>query len=205
MESHRHHIVRSCRIVVDATAISPLQDSVDNCSVVNATVRHLSQADHEPARVVDRYWSKVLRVCRAHSRSEHDAEDAAQETFLQFLEADRTRIVDVESWLAAVACNICSKIHRRRYRAAEILDRMKAEVATPDPGDLAVDAAWFDALSHRLKPSDHRVLRLLYVERLTLDQVAEQLGVTNGNARVIAYRARRHAVAAVDAPDARAT
>jgi DNA-directed RNA polymerase specialized sigma24 family protein len=45
---------------------------------------------------------------------------------------------------------------------------------------------------------------LLYVQRLTFDQVGALLGVTNGNARVIAHRARRHVLALpgmVEAPD----
>ncbi|HLJ97823.1 MAG TPA: RNA polymerase sigma factor [Gemmataceae bacterium] len=133
------------------------------------------------AVLVRRHGPMVLRLCLRVLQHEQDAEDAFQATFL-VLSRKAASLLPVESlggWLYSVAYRIAQKARinaarRRKYEAC---------VATPhfaDPlGQITVREA-YEVLDRELArlPDKFRVpLVLCYLEGLTRDEAAQQLGL----------------------------
>jgi RNA polymerase sigma factor (sigma-70 family) len=144
----------------------------------------------DAALVISQHWDGVYRVCLARLSRSADAEDATQETFIEWLRADHMEIANLPAWLNIVAVRVCFRTLRRRYRTVEQLtDR-------PDKGDdgasmdPVLESVWFEQFGRHLPALDRRVLRYLYLNQLSLDEAALRLGVTGSHLRVIAYRAR---------------
>jgi RNA polymerase sigma-70 factor (ECF subfamily) len=146
-------------IAMDATA----EDSLD------ALVR-------EHARLVFRIAFSVLR-------NHHDAEDAAQETFLRVLRQGQPleAVADPKAWLARIAWRVALDRIRRTPRDGEEdwsvwLDQLRA------PGASAEQLA-----------SDAQMLRLTLstVEELNSREIAEILGIPEGTVRTRLQRARQ--------------
>jgi len=138
----------------------------------------------------------IVSICNRRLAGTHGTEidDAIQETMTRLAEADRSRIRNPGAWVAVVASHVCDAVYRRRYRQPEVaLDEIPFEVEVDDPAEVATDELWLESVGSRLEPRDAKLLRWLYVDRLSYAQVAEQLHITRGYARVLSLRARRHA------------
>jgi RNA polymerase sigma-70 factor (ECF subfamily) len=140
----------------------------------------------------------VYKVAFSVLRNHHDAEDAAQETFLRFLRARKkwAGIRDRRAWLARTAWRVA--LHRRKgnpevglEEAAEALRGLKAEGASPDE---IASQAQMQALLARLiasLPEDLRcALTLSTVEDMTSVEISEVLGIPEGSVRTRLTRAR---------------
>ncbi len=145
------------------------------------------------AALVERHGPMVLRVCRAVLGDRHEAEDAFQAAFLVL--AGRARSIrrgdSVGAWLHGVALRVAN---RGRWRAARRRqhDRRHAEMTRP-AGAGAEPAAHdrppddVDRVVHeeigRLPDKYRRPVVLCYLEGLTHEQAADQLGWPVGTVR----------------------
>lgn len=156
----------------------------------------------ETARLIEKHLATVRRVCRAHLSRREDIDDAMQETFVQFLLADRSRIINPEAWLVTVAARSCGHVHRWRYAHPEVgLFEDTAHTVEADGLDGVLDILWFEKVISHLPEIDRQVLTWLYLNNLPRETVAEHLGVSMDHLRVIAHRARRRAQRAFTAFD----
>jgi DNA-directed RNA polymerase specialized sigma24 family protein len=55
------------------------------------------------------------------------------------------------------------------------------------------ERVWLAKFAGLLPTADATLLHMLYLQDKTYGEVAQYLGISNGNARVLAYRARQHA------------
>jgi RNA polymerase sigma-70 factor (ECF subfamily) len=118
-------------------------------------------------------------------RDPDEAEDATHDAFVQaFRRRGSLRDLDhFEAWFGRIVVNICRDRLRRRRRRAEVdlsLDIRddRADVAEPITQRMALESAFV-----RLSP-DHRIAIVLrYYLDLTVDQVAERLGVPSGTVK----------------------
>ncbi len=156
----------------------------------------------DPTHLIEKYLPIVTRVCRAHLSRPDQVDDAAQETFIQFLLADRERIANPEAWLVAVATRMCGHIHRWHYGHPEV-DLVEDSARSDHLRELddVLDTVWFERLVSHLPPLDRHVLTWLYLRQLPKDLLATDLGVSGDHLRVIAYRARCRALRAYRALD----
>ena len=148
------------------------------------------------AALVRRHGPMVLNVCRSVLRHEQDAEDAFQATFLVLArKADTIRRPGaVGGWLYEVAHHVAVKAQagaaRRRAR-----ERRVTPVA---PADLTLDMTVRDLqrlLQEELRqlPDRYRVpLVLCYLEGLSQEEAAKQLGWSKGTLRGRLDRGREH-------------
>jgi RNA polymerase sigma factor (sigma-70 family) len=144
------------------------------------------------AALVDRHGPMVLSTCRAVLGDPHQAEDAFQATFLVL--ANRAQAVrpdgSLGAWLHGVALRVaaCARSrqarrtrHERRY--AEMMTHSKA---TDRPGGLKslddLDSVLHEEIG-RLPEKYRRPLVLCYLQGLTHDQTADQLGWPVGTVR----------------------
>jgi RNA polymerase sigma-70 factor (ECF subfamily) len=114
----------------------------------------------------------------------------------------------VAAWLYRVAHNATADYWRAFYRLPVVgADHVAPgwepvdEGARPqaDPDDRARDRV--EALLRRLPQQYRRVLELRFLERLSVAETASAMGITNGNARVLQYRALRRAALLGDPTD----
>jgi len=160
-------------------------------SIVDAAGDEFEAAVHAHARYVYKVAYSVLR-------NHHDAEDAAQETFLRFLKHRRrwAEIRDRRAWLARTAWHVA--LDRRRGNpevalddAVEAVSKLRAQGMNAE--EIAAQCE-MRALLERLTaalPRDLRdALTLSTVEEMTSTQISEVLGIPEGSVRTRLMRAR---------------
>jgi RNA polymerase sigma factor (sigma-70 family) len=145
--------------------------------------RFRSARDEEAfAALIQRHGPMVLSVCRRFALHEEDAEDYFQATFLTLSqEAGSLRRLDsLASWLYGVAFRISAKAvasaRRRRVR-----ERRVGKDERADPlSEITVREAQniLDEELARLSEKYRAPLVLCYLEGLTRDKAAEQLGLS---------------------------
>lgn len=118
-----------------------------------------------------------------------EAEDAVQEAFARAVAAGGRfrRIDNPEAWLRTVAVNVV----RRRWRRARMFGSLAPRLVTASstPGISDDHVAVIEAL--RAMPASHReVLALFYLGDLTVQQVAESLGIPEGTVKSRLSRGR---------------
>lgn len=123
-------------------------------------------------------------------RSVPEAEDIAQEAFIRAA-AHWDRISDYdapEAWVRRVAVNLATNAVERTRRRARILMGMRREDAVPGPSVERI--ALVDALAEL--PLRYRVvLALHYFADLSVEQVADELGLPAATVRTRLVRGRR--------------
>ena len=113
-------------------------------------------------RAIERYWSLVLSVCRAQLADHHEAEDAAQETFIKLMR-HRDRITgNVAAWLTATA-------------RTTAIDRVRAAIRQRERRERWVDSPARAAAEPRQALAEQAVRGLLPQALLELDPAAAQL------------------------------
>lgn len=144
---------------------------------------------HRPAIL-----ARALRL----AGSSADAEDLTQETLLRAhksfgeLEDEKASL----GWML----RILTRVHIDRMRRgdplkAQTVDLESVELADPGPsGFVVVRAAEMSSCTRRyldrLKPGDRRILELHDVEGYTAAEIASQLGISVGAAKIRLHRAR---------------
>jgi RNA polymerase sigma factor (sigma-70 family) len=164
----------------------------------------LTPVDDAIAETIERCRPLVTRVCRSRLSGlpTADIEDAVQDTFLQLIAADRSRIVNVDAWLITVALRSCAHTLRARYRSREVpLSEAPTPESLADAIDHADEQLWLAKVATLMPTTDMKLLHMLYIQDLPYDEVAKYFSISNGHARVLAYRARQHACVVIDSLD----
>ena len=146
------------------------------------------------SELFERHGSTVLGLCRVLLRNEHEAEDAAQQTFLA---AYRSLLNGGEprypaAWLATIARNECWSVARRRMR--EPLGDAEPEGSLPDPVVAAAERADLRELWRAigaLPRQQRKALLLREFSGLSYDELTVALGVSEPAVESLLFRARR--------------
>ena len=146
------------------------------------------------SELFERHGATVLGLCRVLLRNEHEAEDAAQQTFLA---AYRSLLNGGEprypaAWLATIARNECWSIIGRRMR--EPLGDAEPEGSLPDPVVAAAERADLRELWRAigaLPRQQRRAILLREFSGLSYDELAVALGVSEPAVESLLFRARR--------------
>lgn len=152
--------------------------------------------------LVRQHSRMVYRIAYAALRSHHDAEDAAQETFLRVLHYSPklAGVEDPKTWLARIAWRVAVDRSRQRGRKRELpLDdpgQPVAEAASADaPADDAMLSSQVGAQLERLITALPDKLRqpliLSTVEEMSSCEVAATLGINEAAVRSRIFRARQ--------------
>jgi RNA polymerase sigma-70 factor (ECF subfamily) len=147
----------------------------------------------------------VLRRCRQLLQNEERALDAMQDTFVQLLRYEKRLTADApSSLLYRMATNICLNILRsQKRRPAGSGEELLMEIAGADDHEAStVVRAFLDDLFSREMTSTRTIAMLHYVDRLTLEQTAEEVGlsVSGVRKRLRALRKRGLALEGVQTP-----
>jgi RNA polymerase sigma-70 factor (ECF subfamily) len=140
----------------------------------------------ELAALSQRYGPMVLRRCRRLLRDEEEALDACQDVFVRVLE--RRGRLDARypsSLLFRIATNVCLNRIRDRSRRPEDQDdaRLHAIACAGPPGGESEARMILDRLFNRYPDSSRTIAVLHYVDGLTLEQVASEIGLSVSGVR----------------------
>jgi RNA polymerase sigma-70 factor (ECF subfamily) len=171
-------------------ASAPSIDKARPQAVAPAT----SDRDRRLTFLVGDHYPFVWRVLRRLGLSEADADDAAQQVFLNVSRRlDDIRTGSERAFLFRTAVHVASKAHRSRRRRRETTEGDCAD--WPDqfpPADALLDQrrarALLDAMLHELPDELRDVVVLFEIEGLGKIEVAEALNIPPGT---VASRLRR--------------
>ena len=138
------------------------------------------------AALSDRYGPMVLRRCRQLLRNDDEALDACQDVFVRLVERrDRLDGAFPSSLLYRMATNVCLNRIRDRRRRPETPDeeRLYAIACAEMPGGGSEARMLLDWLFGRHPESSRTIAVLHYVDGLTLDQVAAEIGMSVSGVR----------------------
>ena len=139
----------------------------------------------------------VYKVAYSVLRNHHDAEDAAQETFLRFLRNQKkwAEIRDRRAWLARTAWRVA--LDRKKPKEVALDEVAEAVLELQDQGAGADEIAATEQMTMLLGrliatlPQDLRdAMTLSTVEELTSVEISEVLGIPEGSVRTRLFRAR---------------
>ena len=139
---------------------------------------------------VEEFYSKygpmVLRRCRALLRDEEAALDAMQDVFVQVLRKEKQLNDSApSSLLYTIATNIClNKLRKRKRAPVNAEDEFLQQVAgVDDPEKLVLTNHFLDRLFAKEKESTRTIAVLHYVDRFTLEETAEKVGMSVSGVR----------------------
>lgn len=179
-------LVRNLRRTLDATDVASLPD---------ADLLARFRESRDPAAfetIVLRHGPRVLSACRQVLDNEADVEDAFQATFVVLMrdaKAVRTGR-SLPHWLFGVAHRIALQARAARKR------RERLEAGAEAKRELTPDLSWREACAilheelARLPEIHRRPLMSCYLEGLTRDEAAAQLGRTAGSVKKSLERGR---------------
>jgi RNA polymerase sigma-70 factor (ECF subfamily) len=141
-----------------------------------------------------RYGSMVLRRCRQLLRNDDEALDACQDVFVRLIERrERLDARYPSSLLYRIATNVClNRIRDNGRRPEDPLDeRLFAIARIEEPGGRSYATLLLGWLFARHPPSSRAMAVLHYVDGLTLEQVAAEVGMSVSGVRKRLNRLRQ--------------
>jgi RNA polymerase sigma-70 factor (ECF subfamily) len=146
--------------------------------------------------LLNRYETKVFRLCCSLLRNTAQAEDAAQESLVRIWKglASYDGRAALSTWIYSVTRNRClTAIERRRFDESLADDTVLAEVemagATP-AADSDDRPQLLRELVDALPDKYRRCLVLYYYEEQSIDEAAHLLGIAEGTVKTNLHRAR---------------
>lgn len=172
--------------------------------VAELTIREDTQDEEtlDLDALVEEHKRMVYRIAYSLLRNHHDAEDAAQETFLRVWRAagKLARVTDPKAWVARIAWNVATdRVRGQQPRAALDVEQLADAVARQhgrgaNAEEIAAGAELqrlLEALVSGLPPKLRRVLVLSTVEELDSAEVGRILGLGPAAVRTRLFQARQ--------------
>lgn len=181
-------------------------------------VARLKQGDEQAFEVlVDAYSPGLLRTARLYTRDQAVAEEAVQETWLAVLRGiDRFEgRSSLKTWIYRILMNVARDRGKREARSlpfsavggeGPVVDPERFQLTEPFPDGWSLGPAEWPtpeeellsgetrevilAAIEELPPAQRAVITLRDVEGFPAEEVAETLGLSDGNQRVLLHRAR---------------
>jgi len=175
----------------------PATPESDNADL--ALVRRAQTGDVEAFdSIVSKYQSDITAMLFHFAPARADLEDMVQETFIRAWRGlpQWRREKPFVHWLKKIASNVGLSFYRNRGRTPfarlandneETLARLAAEPERA-AGRSAEEVRFILA---QVPADDRALLTLLYLQEMSLPEIAEQYGWSHSNAKIKAFRARR--------------
>lgn len=128
-----------------------------------------------------KYGPMLLRRCRSILKNEEAALDAMQDVFVKILKKEKVLNSDSPSSLLYItATNVCLNILRSTKRKRETTDDSVLELiaGADNPEERILSQIFIDRLFHHEKASTRTIAMLHYVDGLTLEETADQVGMS---------------------------
>ncbi len=140
----------------------------------------------------ERYAPMLLRIMRRQIRSEDDAQEIVQQTFLQLHRARRDFDADrrLRPWLMTIAYNLRREYFRRRSRKPEapLEHEPPASSRGGDVLERKQEARRVQSALATLPDGQREVIVMHWFEEMSFPEVAEVLGLSVSAVKVRAHR-----------------
>jgi RNA polymerase sigma-70 factor (ECF subfamily) len=142
----------------------------------------------------ERNADRILGFCRRRLRTQQEAEDAVQETFLSAMRALQRGCVPVceSAWLFKIAENVCCTMYRSALRknTAQLtgFEEIERVAAPTSDGDALFG---LEQALESIPPNQRRAFLLRELRGLSYREIALQLGVSVASVETLIFRARR--------------
>jgi len=137
--------------------------------------------------LVNQYQRSLFAVVYSLCKNADDANDIVQETFIQYLTTD-TDFYDethIRAWLIRVAINKTKNLFRSGWNRKVVLKDLDQEnVAVETDGGYVFDKVMALPDNYRI------VIHLFYYEEMSVREISEVLGITEGNVKMRLSRGR---------------
>jgi RNA polymerase sigma factor (sigma-70 family) len=157
-----------------------------------ATLAEDAAATFDPLR------PRLIRIAYRMLGSVADAEDAVQDTFLRWLDADRDAVLEPEAYLRRVVTRLClDQLKSARRRRETYIGPWMPEPLVEE-GEDEVDDVTLPLMMalERLSPLERAAFLLHDVFGVGFEEIAETIGRDPAACRQLASRARSHVRAA---------
>lgn len=166
--------------------------------------RTIAGDGHAFAILVDRFQRKIFRVAYSIVRDETEADTVTQDTFVQaYTHLSRFEgRAGLETWLTRIAINRSRDVLRRRRFVSLFTLREDEDGVTetmlepvddrPDPERQMMSSQLRGAISRaekQLSAQQKVIFRLRHYENLSLEDIADHLGLQAGTVRAHLFRA----------------
>ena len=149
--------------------------------------------------LVDQYKDMVYTICVRMLTVEADAADAAQEVFVKAFRSigsfrEQSKF---STWLYRISYNHCISEIRKKVKVIDLVEELPDQEA--HEGDVnGLDLLGREERKHYLQialealaETDAVVVTLFYFDELSLEEIADVTGLSNGNIRAKLFRARK--------------
>ncbi len=137
------------------------------------------------------------RIYKMAYNLRHDpffADDVCQETMFRIYNGISSMKGDaaLSTWIYRIAYNTALELHRKNKRHIhEMLDTEKIDFADKDQAVGKYDE--LDRVLSKLKEKERNILVLFYIDDFSIAELARIIGVSEANAKVLLFRARKKA------------
>ncbi|MDH3943110.1 MAG: sigma-70 family RNA polymerase sigma factor [Anaerolineae bacterium] len=164
-----------------------------------ARLSRAQQGDKEAfSELVEQYHPQVFSLCYRMLGNPHDAEDAAQETFLRAYRAMKRYDPKKKfiTWLLSIAANYCIDQHRKKKAVLIDLEQApQSQLRATNPG---IEAQMIhreqqekvQALLGSLKPKDRAAMVLRFWYDYSYQEIAATLSLTESAVKSRLHRSR---------------
>ncbi len=162
---------------------------------MDSYIKKLIRGDEKAfERLVKETQNKVYAVCLNMLKNPHDAQDAAQDTFIKAYRSLAAFKAEskIETWLTRIAVNTCLDMLRKRREMSDIDDALElADEKTPETEAESRELRTLVRKAVNQLPPDMRsVVVLRDIEGYSYDDIAGMLNLNLGTVRSRLSRAR---------------
>jgi RNA polymerase sigma-70 factor (ECF subfamily) len=152
----------------------------------------------DPVADFERHRQRLFAVAYRLLGSAAEAEDAVQDTYLRWHEADRDEVREPAAWLTKVLTNLCltrltsARARRESYVGPWMPEPLLTAHIPLDTAELRESVSMaFLLLMERLTPAERAVFVLREAFEYSHREIAEVLDLTEANCQQLYHRAKR--------------
>lgn len=149
------------------------------------------------AAIYDNYEAKIYSYIYHRVGNQFVAQDLTSQVFLRVLESiqlDRAWETSFSGWLYRIAHNLVIDYYRRRGRTTQVslddMSELHAKGESPESAaERAMAAERLRVAINRLTEEQAQVVTLRFLEGMSILEVADSMGKTEGAIKALQYRA----------------
>jgi RNA polymerase sigma-70 factor, ECF subfamily len=148
---------------------------------------------HSMELLLSRHEKAIGGVCYGVLGNREDAEDAAQEAFVQAVRAMKSFRMSstFRTWLYRIAVNTCLNYRRRKRPVERWQDVSEHECAVASPESATLSRLFAAQALSQLMPKQRAIIILREVEGLTAQEIGEAMGWNEQKVRNELFKARQ--------------
>lgn len=148
---------------------------------------------------------QMMRVAMDFFHNEEDAMDVVQEVYVRMLKRGWQQGDNVEALGIRATKNLCVSVWRRqRLREAQLLESVPESTGhdSADGPMLSEERqAEIENAIQKLPPSEQKLIRMRHQEDMTLEEIAQETGMSRRSASTIISSAKKHLIKLIKTHD----